>query len=180
MGINEGFQLQDSKNIVTASALAERITASPTPLILLVSGKPKHPASTDETAVFGYFLPSMDNSDRGPPFLFQLRPTFDAFRTGVPVDLSSDDDDDDDDDENDQSPAPKPEPPSYRLVSDKLVFGEKENDKSNGVALAFSADLKIVSVFHHASGQSSPMYKATESRGDWQAELEVEHFEILT
>lgn len=56
---------------------------------------------------------------------------------------------------------------------DNLVFGEEDN----GVAFVLHSNLRHLQVLHKVSG---PMYGATEWRGDWTANVEVEEVEIWT
>ncbi|XHG07745.1 hypothetical protein AWENTII_010881 [Aspergillus wentii] len=132
---------------ITASALKDQITASPTPLVLLVSGKR---VTTGENVIFGYCLPYSVPGEPHPSFLFQLGPTYDVFR------------------------ARDIDRPRCLKEGDSLILGES----GNGVAVKFNRDCSHVTVSHRVSGQNSPAYAATESRGDWEAAVDVDGIEI--
>ncbi|KAK2831982.1 hypothetical protein FQN49_006972 [Arthroderma sp. PD_2] len=146
-------------NEINISMVTEEIHNAPDTVYFLVSGKEK---KTGEISIFGLYIavPSKDGDEiqstevenvvnMQDTCLFQLSPIHDMYSGNRGL-------------------------PGWTTIEDRLCFG----DRDNGAALELSNGCRAGAVFHNVSGKGKPVYDASEWRGDWKVEFDVESIEL--
>ncbi|RDL33726.1 uncharacterized protein BP5553_08094 [Venustampulla echinocandica] len=151
---------QAASDVPTVSEVHDAIKFSPKESwdfrLLLVSGKS---TSNGETVVFGAFLQGLGEEEKIIPrqedhlegsLLFQLAPIHDVFRSNIGK-------------------------KAWTVGSDnELCFGEK----GQGFSMRFVDGLKRLNVIHKVGVHEESIYQATEWRGSWEMEVEIDKVEV--